>query len=519
MHTDAERLENGSVLEGELCIVGAGAAGISLAREWIGKGRRVLLLEGGGFERDARMQDLYRGEIVGLPYFPLEAARLHYFGGTTNHWAGLCAPFDAIDFETRDWVPHSGWPIARADLDPYYARAQDILDLGPYDYGADHWARAMGGRTRLPLDAELVWTKMWQFSKPTRMGRKYRDAIVGARDVHLYTHANVVELETAEGAREVTGLRVRTLGGKEHRVRARRYVLACCSIQNARLLLESDRHVRGGLGNGHDVVGRYFMEHIEMPAGTMALATPHVRNVALYRLDYGKDPARGELSLGAAAQRAHRVLNGTTSLQPLNAAAPLRSTFQVMTPEVVDAFVRIEQGDTSVVPILKRLDDDFRPLRDGERTFRLFSRQEQAPNPDSRVTLGAERDAMGMRRVRFDWRLTELDKRSMRTFYAVLGREMGRRGAGRVQVLEWLRGDDERSWPSFLSGGWHHMGTTRMHRDPKQGVVDANCRVHGIGNLYVAGASVYATSGSANPTLTLVALTLRLADHLQATAA
>src|SRR5215217_3309226 len=241
MHTDAQRLEDGSLIEGDLCIVGAGAAGISMALEWVGQGRKVLLLEGGGFDPDPRMQDLYRGEIVGQPYFPLEAARLHYFGGTTNHWAGFCAPFDPIDFEQRDWVPHSGWPIRRADLDPFYARAQRLLDLGPYEYGADYWGRQGGGRARLPLDAEVVWTKMWQFSPPTRFGRKYRDAIVAARDVHLYTHANVVEIEANEGARAVTGLRVRTLEGKEHRVRARRYVLACCSIQNARLLLASDR--------------------------------------------------------------------------------------------------------------------------------------------------------------------------------------------------------------------------------------------------------------------------------------
>ncbi len=121
-----------------------------------------------------------------------------------------------------------------------------------------------------------------------------------------------------------------------------------------------------------------------------------------------------------------------------------------------------------------------------------------------------------MPRARLDWRLTELDKRSIRTFYQLLGQEFGRSGIGRVQILDWLFGDD-RTWPPFLSGGWHHMGTTRMHADPKQGVVDANCRVHGLGNLYVAGAAVYPTAGSANPTLTLVALSLRLSDHLKTT--
>jgi choline dehydrogenase-like flavoprotein len=150
------------------------------------------------------------------------------------------------------------------------------------------------------------------------------------------------------------------------------------------------------------------------------------------------------------------------------------------------------------------------------RFFHLATRQEQAPNPDSRVTLSAEKDALGMPRTKLDWRLTELDKRSIRTFYQLLGTELGRAGTGRVQIRDWLL-DNDRTWPSSISGGWHHMGTTRMHADPRQGVVDANCRVHGIGNLHVAGASVYPTAGAANPTLTLVALSLRLSDHLKST--
>ena len=518
MHVDARRLENGTLIEGDLAIVGAGAAGITLAMEWVGRGRKVLLLEGGGFERDPRMQDLYRGEIVGRPYFPLDAARLHYFGGTSNHWAGLCSTFEAIDFEKRDWVPHSGWPITRADLDPFYPRAGRVLDLASDRWDADWWGTQGRKRGRYPLDPAVVWPKMWQFSAPTRLGAKYRDAIVNARDVHLYTHANVVEIQAADGLRAVSGLRVRTLDGKEHQVRAGRYVLACCSLQNARLLLESDRQARGGLGNAHDVVGRYFMEHIEMPAGKLVIAPGQAGNTGIYRADWGKDRGVAELALGPAVQRERRILNGTASLQGINEQAPLRSTFQMMTPEVVDAFERAGRGDTTAFRVLQRLDEYFPSLPPEQREFRLFSRQEQAPNPASRVTLGTERDAMGMRRLRFDWQLTELDKRSMRTFYQVLGHEMGRRGVGRVRALEWLRTPDT-EWPSFLSGGWHHMGTTRMHQDPRQGVVDANCRVHGLANLYVAGASVYTTSGSVNPTLTLVALTLRLSDHLQGTLA
>jgi choline dehydrogenase-like flavoprotein len=518
MHTDTSALENGTTLEADLCIVGAGAAGISMALEWIDSPLKVLLLEGGGFEFEPAMQDLYRGAIVGQPYFPLQAARLHYFGGTTGHWAGFCSTYDAIDFETRAWVPHSGWPIRREELDPFYARAHHLLDLGPYEYDAADWSRRDPELVPLPLDERVVWTKMWQFSPPTRFGTKYREAIVSARNVHLYTHANVCEVEANESLTAVQGLRVRTLGGKEIRVRARSYVLACCSIQNARLLLASNRQASAGLGNAHDVVGRYFMEHIEMPSGELVLAQPETAKMEMYAFEWGRTKARGELALGAQVQREHRLLNGTASLEPGAPDDQVKSTFQFLTPQVLDAMRKWDQAGRKGPPPIPQPLMDSAAAAAPPRFFHLMTRQEQAPNPDSRVTLSAEKDALGMPRATLDWRMTELDKRSIRTFYQLLGRELGRSGTGRVQIREWLL-DDDRTWPSSISGGWHHMGTTRMHTDPRQGVVDANCRVHGLGNLYVAGSSVYPTAGAANPTLTLVALSLRLSDHLKTTLA
>src|SRR5882762_922857 len=113
MHIDAKALENNTVIEGDLCIIGAGAAGISMALEWINTSYKIILLEGGGFEYEDQMQDLYSGKNTGQRYFPMKAIRLHYFGGTTGHWAGFCSPFDPIDFEKREWVAHSGWPITK----------------------------------------------------------------------------------------------------------------------------------------------------------------------------------------------------------------------------------------------------------------------------------------------------------------------------------------------------------------------------------------------------------------------
>ncbi len=513
MHTDTRTLPAGSVLEGDLCIVGAGAAGISMALDWIGSGRTVLLLEGGGFEFEPAMQDLYRGETVGLPYYPLDAARLHYFGGTTGHWAGFCSTYDPIDFEKRDWVPHSGWPIRREELDPFYARAQRVLELGPYEYEAGDWQRRDAAMLPLALNPRAMWTKMWQFSPPTRFGTRYRDAIVNARNVHLYTHANVCEVEANEPATAVNGLRVRTLEGREYRVRARHYVLACSSIQNARLLLASNSRTPAGLGNAHDLVGRYFMEHLEMPGGHLALTASHAATMKMYGFEFGRTKARGELALSAAVQRERRILNGTVSLEPGDIDQVAPSTFQWATPEVVAMFRGFDEPGEELPPPPGLPEPPAAGT--AQHFFHIATRQEQAPNPNSRITLGTERDALGMPRARLDWRLTHLDRRSFSALYDVMAREFGRSGAGRVRILDWVLGD-ERTWPASLSGGWHHMGTTRMHDDPRQGVLDSNCRVHGIGNLYVAGASAFPTAGAANPTLTLVALSLRLSDHLKA---
>lgn len=514
MHVDARTLDDGTTIEGDLCIVGAGAAGISMALEWIGTSHKVILLEGGGFEVNPTMQNRYKGKVVGQPYFPLEAARLHAFGGTTGHWGGLCSPFDPIDFEARDYVPHSGWPIRREDLDPYYARANQLVEIGPHEWDAAYWANMDRQRVSLPLREEVVYTKMWQFSPPTRFGTTYRDDITEARNIHLYTYASATEVTANAPVNRITGLRVKTPNGKEHRVRARRYVLACGALQNARLLLASNQQATKGLGNDNDLVGRYFMEHIEMPGGQLILTTP--QPISLYMLMFMTTKARGELALTATTQREKRILNGTASLTPGVYEGQLQGTFDRLPAELWRDQVwnvsneELKQWvDTTWAP------DPDQPAPSEQRAFELFTRQEQAPNPNSRVTLTEEKDALGMPRIALDWQLTDLDRRSMRTYYEVLGQEMGRSGIGRVQILEWLR-EEGGPWPDFVSGGWHHMGTTRMHDDPKQGVVDANCQVHGLSNLYIAGSGVYPTSGSANPTLTLIALTLRLSDYLQA---
>jgi choline dehydrogenase-like flavoprotein len=318
----------------------------------------------------------------------------------------------------------------------------------------------------------------------------------------------VTQIEVNDAVSAATGLRIRTLERKEYRIQAHSYVLACGAIQNARLLLASNERASAGLGNGHDHVGRYFMEHLEMPGARLALTEE--RQMGLYHLDFPAEFPLGELALSAEAQRENEVLNGTCSFRDAPPRdEPLQGLFDRIPPDAVERLRSIEERDRSAQepPAGEEEREAAFP-----REYQLFTRQEQAPNPLSRVTLSSERDALGVPRVQLDWQLTELDKRSIRRFYEVVGQEAGRSGVARVQLHDWLI---EEGWPSFLSGGWHHMGTARMADNPREGVVDPDCKVHGIGNLYVAGSAPFTTAGAVNPTLTLVALTLRLSDHLK----
>ncbi len=512
MHTDARKLDDQSLIEADICIIGAGAAGISIAVEFINTPYKVALLEGGGFNYEDAMQDLYAGKTTGQPYYSLRACRLHYFGGTTGHWAGYCSVFDPIDFEKRDWVPGSGWPIDRSTLDPFYARAHHIVDLGPYEYDLAYWQQKDPSLIPMALDKSVIWHKVWQFSKPTRFGDKYRVPILKSKNIHLYTYANMVNINANENVSAIRSVTVKNLAGKTHEVRAKRFILACCSIQNARLLLASNTQAPKGLGNDHDHVGRYFMEHLEIKSAELWLSRP--LPMYIYESGMGGAKITTELAITAQKQAAHRMLNGTASLSSFAVAKHVKPMIDIWTaPDSRKNFDSTLAGFRNAKTLSGSASE-----RDRNRIFQCFTRIEQSPNPLSRVTLDTERDALGVPRAHLNWALTALEKRSIRKLYELIGQEAGRAGIGRIQMMDYLHDEHDMSWPSFTGGGWHHMGTTRMSNDPKAGVVDADCKVHGIANLYVAGASCFVTAAAVNPTLTIVALSLRLADHLKQTA-
>jgi choline dehydrogenase-like flavoprotein len=489
MQIDARTVPNGQIVEADLGIVGAGPAGLTLARECAGWGLQVALLESGGLRPDAATQALCGGTTLGDPYAGPLVTRHRQAGGTVHIWntpiggkmGAKYVPLDAIDFTERPWLPLSGWPLALTDLDWYYPRAHGVCGLGPYTYEAADWATP--GCAPLPLRTSLLTPRVYQFGDGRVFTQTSLAELARARNVQLYLHATAVELQTDPAGEWVTHARVRCLTGAEFRLRARVFVLATGGIENARLLLLSAR-AQGGLGNRHDLVGRCFMEHPRDGSCALLPRDPAVFEwLAFYAMHTTpRGTVMGRWALSEEAMEREHLLNMSVTL--------------LCRPRGTRPFVK---------RVLRRFGGGaLRRLR--REPLRLLLNLEQAPDPANRIQLGPTLDALGQPRVQVVWHWREADQRNLVRLHSALAGALEDAGLGLFVSTPSASPDPN---------GHHHLGTTRMHRDPRQGVVDEHSRVHGTANLFVAGSSVFPTGGYANPTLTIVALSLRLADHLK----
>jgi choline dehydrogenase-like flavoprotein len=532
MFIDARQVTTGTAIETDLAIVGGGAAGISLASELAGAGFTVAVLESGALDFAWPAQSLYSATNIGLPYYALDVCQLRYFGGSTNAWGGWCRPLDPIDFEERPWVEHSGWPFSLAKLGPYYRRAHDLCQVASDDYDPEHAIAEIGHprATLLPFDPATLETSIYRFSAPTRFGQVYREVLRRAENVRCYLNANVLAIKTTEDARSVTRLAVGCLSGTRFDVAAKHYVLAAGGIENARLLLASRDAAANGLGNQYDLVGRYFMEH---PHTKRALfVRRHSLAAALYGETFHGRGIIARVSLPAARQRREQLLGYSANIHPvyfghdsrgwlalrklvLSLSPSRRSDPLIRLPPyghkgltLGEFFDMVRQFDKMTIAAALGLLQPSRFISG----FVLESKPEQAPNRESRVALDDKRDAFGLNRVKLDWRMLPIDRRTAVRGEELIDAELRRLGIGEVAPLAPA---EIESWPANLEGGWHQLGTTRMNGDARHGVVDANGRVHGMSNLYVTGGSIFPTGGVAPPTLTIVALAVRLAHHLR----
>jgi choline dehydrogenase-like flavoprotein len=526
---DAREVSTGKEFACDLCVVGAGPAGIAIADRLRGCGLSVVLLESGGRNVDLPSQRLYCGEIRGHGYYRLDACRWRLFGGGTTRWGGWCRPLEAVDFTERGWLPYSGWPITAQALKPYEADAATLFELpnARFDLGA--WRHRLPDP--LPLDASHFEHVVFQHSPETDFAQRYGARLLGAANITTMLYANLAQIRLAADSPRVSELQVATLTGRHFTVRPKVVVLAAGAIENARLLLASGADRPAGLGNDFDMVGRCFMEHLHVVAGHLLMSARAGNNDFCAKTILGDVRLRGVITPTLAALERFRLL--ATSIAVENPSHALGTPFVGWPPAITFPPVRwyrtLRQGRLKLVANgLKILAQRTQMLHSQARTwnmsrtarsrargassadriYSLYFRAEQAPDPANRVTLSERRDALGLAQTRLEWRVKPLDIESITGWLGVLDRDVRARGLGQV-----IGPPDD--WQRHINGGPHHMGTTRMSADPRHGVVDADCRVHSVENLYVAGSSVFATGGYANPTFTLVTLALRLADTLR----
>ncbi|MFK0379946.1 FAD-dependent oxidoreductase [Pandoraea sp. NPDC090278] len=549
MILDANDIPAGTELQADLCIAGAGAAGITLALALEASGLDVILLESGGDAPEPAVQQLYTGTVADARLHPpADSYRVRRFGGSTTLWGGRCMPLDAIDFEARDYMPHSGWPIGLDALMPWYGQANALCEAGEFAYTAeqafpraDHPSPPMIGN----FESDVFSTNtLERFSCPTDFGARYRNRLAKGR-VRVVQHANLCHLPQTNNATRLVGpAQVKTLDGKAFTVAARAYVLATGGLEVPRLLLNSPGVSGNGLGNAHDVVGRYYMSHIAGTIGTLDLSGASsvwhgydVSDEGIYcrrRLAL-RPQAQHDLHAGNFIARLHHPRipdagHGNGILSALYLARPIvpyeyAKRLYGDAPGGAGNWLAHARNVITDAPNTVRFLTHWLThrtlatrkfpsviVRPANLRFSLDFHAEQAPCEDSRVMVGDERDALGMRRIHIDWRYTRQDVETVTRSLAALAQEIHRTGVG---SFAYDPAEVEAEMTRYGAYGGHHIGTARMGDDPRTSVVDANGRLHEADNVFIAGAAVFPTSGQANPTLSIVALALRLADHLQ----
>jgi choline dehydrogenase-like flavoprotein len=514
-----DAIANDAVLRTDVCIIGAGASGLSIAREFVGTAVDVIVVESGEFGIDEAYEALNDGEIGETPFIGLREGRRRGLGGTTAAWGGQCCELDANDFLQRSWIPDSGWPIAREELEPFYRRAELIFGVHGERYDETNWLRF--GLKPLELKAASLRTAFSVFSPRPRLGKVYRKLVSEARNARVVLGATVCNIQTTKGGSTATRVDVKGLNGRRAQIGARVFVLATGTIESARLLLVSRDAAPNGLGNDRDLVGRYFQDHpTSATAAIVPTDTERLQDIygVLYR---GRTWYWPKLALAPAQQCATKSLNasafvtfeyGSSAIEVLRQMVRTTRTggrFDFSTARIA----RLVRGSPSVIDAGYRRYILGRSPRAKPSRVDLTCTIEQAPNRDSRVILTDSRDRLGMQRVRVDWKISDLERHTFRVMTQCVDDEFQRLGIGKLIPRTWLKTDEPSAW--VIHDNYHQTGTTRMSADPAHGVVDLNCQIHGVQGLFVSGAPTFPTSGYANPVLTIAAMSIRLSDHLK----
>jgi choline dehydrogenase-like flavoprotein len=543
-------------IEVDLAIVGGGPAGLTLAREFFGTSTRVLVIESGILKEESNFNALNAVESVGEPQGGARVSkriafhgansgswshdvqrygvRCRLLGGSSYAWAGKSASFDDIDFAVRAWVPYSGWPFDRRVLAPFLDRAADILNLGPNCYDEELWDRIGITPPSPPLNRRLLEAFFWQFARSRidsfdamRFGPDF--VRLDAPNVRILLNATVTRIDPAGPDDARLGINISAIEGARSRVTARCVVLAASGIENPRILLVSNNVHPNGLGNDHDVVGRYLMDHpgatlghFDAKAGAVIAnrfgfyGVKHRGRTHMYMhgLVLSKELQEREELLQCAAymmeQRApddpwdalKRLLRATTRA-PMSDIAAVASSPRLLAKGLglralksgqMPAFLRefVTDRATRLSPSFVAREFQSHGLPHKLTGVTMDGISEQRPNPESRITLSDKLDALGIPLARVDWRFDREASRSLVRLGKLVEAELARIGLPVPVVEDWIA--DDRPEDSVTIDMGHTFGTTRMSDDPTLGVTNSSCGVHGVRGLYVAGSSVFPTS-------------------------
>lgn len=453
-------------------MIGSGPAGITVARSLSAQGWSVLLLEAGQAQVEPELQADQQGLVMSNLALDPQWSRLRCLGGSSHHWGGFCKALDPIDFEPKVAGLATDWPIRASDLTPWTREAESILEIGP-------------PQAAQPYGEDLRIVQM-RYSPPVQFGHKYRSWMQTDRRTVVVPGACVTDLHERAGA--IQSLTATDLQGGRFVLRARQVVLCGGGIENVRLLLWAHARSGGRIVREPAALGRYWSEHPHFTLGEAVLDARAPFAYDAWNMAWvmpQADAIRNQGMLNIGLRLVRRDREGTQQIVHRLACSAPQLGQQLMH----------RVGRRLVCGVLLR------------------AAWEQAPRPWNRIVLSHEQDRWGVPRPEIHWRLDEQDRHTARSGALLLGRELARRGHGRLRIDEWLLSDG--AWPTDdETTGNHHMGGTRMSRDPREGVVDAHGKVHGMSNLHVAGSSVFPGCGAANPTLTIVQLALRLADRL-----
>lgn len=548
MIQSANDIVRDTVVHADICIVGGGPAGITLALELAKTGKSILLLESGSEAPSDQAQALNAGEVVDEQlHSPPDKYRQRVLGGGTSIWGGRCVPFDPIDFERRAWIENSGWPISYDDVERHYHAANAWCEAGEYEYDAR--LAAPGGMRPLlrgfaPINFDMNGIE--RFSCPTNFGDRYRARLSAARNIRVLLSATVIRLCTSRDGSRVDTIDVRNARDTGFSVSAEQFVLAMGGMETPRLLLTSDGVHTGGIGNTHDLVGRFYMCHI---AGTIgSLRVNGDSDTVWHGYDIAADGTycRRRIALRPDAQESKGLSNAVFRLHHPRIADPRHGTGPLSAIFLAQRFISYEYAKRLVSDVppsymtwlrhgrnavidspstarflfhwlkARTLADRKFPsviIRPRTNLFSLDFHAEQVPNPDSRIGLGGGVDRFGNRQVKVDWKYCRQDVETVAESFDLLRQELADQSIGSLSLAP-----DERDIETVVrrdgAYGGHHIGTARMGSSERTGVVDRDCKVFGVNNLYVAGSATFPTSSQANPTLTIVAMALRLAAHL-----